>query len=66
MELAIELPHALGGSVPQVASPIRLSETPVEYRWPPPLLGEHTAQVLQELLGLSSEEVALLSAEGVL
>ncbi|KPB77237.1 CaiB/BaiF CoA transferase family protein [Pseudomonas cannabina] len=64
--LAIELPHALGGSVPQVASPIRLSETPVEYRWPPPLLGEHTAQVLQELLGLSSEEVALLSAEGVL
>ncbi|KAA8696313.1 CaiB/BaiF CoA transferase family protein [Pseudomonas cannabina] len=64
--LAIELPHALGGSVPQVASPIRLSETPVEYRWPPPLLGEHTAQVLHELLGLSSEEVALLSAEGVL
>ncbi|RMO87946.1 L-carnitine dehydratase/bile acid-inducible protein F [Pseudomonas syringae pv. philadelphi] len=64
--LAIELPHALGGRVPQVASPIRLSDTPVEYRRAPPLLGEHTAQVLHELLGLSSEEVALLGAEGVL
>ncbi|KPC31409.1 L-carnitine dehydratase/bile acid-inducible protein F [Pseudomonas syringae pv. cilantro] len=64
--LAIELPHALGGSVPQVASPIRLSETPVEYRRAPPLLGEHTAQVLHELLGLSSEEIALLGAKGVL
>jgi crotonobetainyl-CoA:carnitine CoA-transferase CaiB-like acyl-CoA transferase len=40
--LAIELPHALAGMVPQVASPIRLSETPVEYRYAPPLLGEHT------------------------
>ncbi len=37
--LAIELPHALAGKVPQVASPIRLSETPVEYRRAPPLLG---------------------------
>src|SRR3546814_13686993 len=40
--LAMELPHALAGKVPQVASPIRLSETPVEYRNAPPLLGEHT------------------------
>lgn len=64
--LAIELPHALGGKVPQVASPIRLSETPVEYRRAPPMLGEHTAQVLEELLGLGSDEVASLRAAGVL
>ncbi|WP_183138550.1 CaiB/BaiF CoA transferase family protein [Pseudomonas coronafaciens] len=64
--LAIELPHALGGRVAQVASPIRLSETPVEYRRAPPLLGEHTDQVLQALLGMSSEEVASLRADGVL
>ncbi|WP_174518510.1 MULTISPECIES: CaiB/BaiF CoA transferase family protein [Pseudomonas syringae group] len=64
--LAIELPHALGGRVAQVASPIRLSETPVEYRRAPPLLGEHTDQVLQALLGMSSEEVASLRAGGVL
>nr|WP_304665582.1 CaiB/BaiF CoA-transferase family protein [Pseudomonas tremae] len=64
--LAIELPHALGGRVAQVASPIRLSETPVEYHRAPPLLGEHTDQVLQALLGMSSEEVASLRAGGVL
>src|SRR5690606_5167552 len=45
--LAMSLPHALGGSARSVASPIRLSETPVEYRYAPPLLGEHTTEVLQ-------------------
>ncbi|KPW42506.1 L-carnitine dehydratase/bile acid-inducible protein F [Pseudomonas syringae pv. apii] len=64
--LAIELPHALGGKVPQVASPIRLSETPVEYRRAPPMLGEHTSVVLEELLGLGGDEVASLRAAGVL
>ena len=52
--LAIELPHVLAGLVPQVASPIRLSETPVEYRNAPPLLGEHTQEVLQRVLGLTA------------
>lgn len=63
--LAIELPHPLGGCVAQVASPIRLSETPVEYRHAPPLLGEHTAQVLGELLGLAESKVAALREAGV-
>ncbi|MEE4920284.1 CaiB/BaiF CoA-transferase family protein [Pseudomonas alliivorans] len=64
--LAIELPHALGGRVAQVASPIRLSETPVEYRRAPPLLGEHTSEVLQALLGMSEAEVVALKSAGVL
>lgn len=64
--LAIELPHALGGRVAQVASPIRLSETPVEYRRAPPLLGEHTSEVLQALLGMSEDEVVALKGAGVL
>ncbi|WP_197675289.1 CaiB/BaiF CoA transferase family protein [Pseudomonas viridiflava] len=64
--LALELPHALGGRVAQVASPIRLSETPVEYRRAPPMLGEHTSQVLQELLGMSGDEVVALREAGVL
>ncbi|MBX8483251.1 CaiB/BaiF CoA-transferase family protein [Pseudomonas cichorii] len=64
--LAIEMPHALGGSVAQVASPIRLSETPVEYRRAPPLLGEHTQEVLQSILGLKAEEVLALREAGVL
>jgi crotonobetainyl-CoA:carnitine CoA-transferase CaiB-like acyl-CoA transferase len=64
--LALSIPHPLAGSVPQVASPIRLSETPVEYRQAPPLLGEHTEAVLSELLGLDEQAVRQLRAAGVL
>jgi crotonobetainyl-CoA:carnitine CoA-transferase CaiB-like acyl-CoA transferase len=64
--LKVELPHSLGGTVPQVASPIRLSATPVEYRSAPPLLGEHTLEVLTGLLGLSNSEVDALREAGVL
>ena len=64
--LRFELPHALAGSVPQVASPIRLSATPIQHRNAPPLLGEHTEQVLQQWLGLSAEQIAGLRAAGVL
>ncbi|MNY69969.1 formyl-coenzyme A transferase [compost metagenome] len=52
--------------VPQVASPIRLSETPVEYRFAPPLLGEHTLEVLQRVLGLDAGAVSAFKASGVL
>ncbi|MBS9763546.1 CaiB/BaiF CoA transferase family protein [Pseudomonas mosselii] len=64
--LAVDVPHPLAGSVPQVASPIRLSETPVEYRQAPPLLGEHTEAVLGDVLGLDGEAVQRLRAAGVL
>lgn len=64
--LAIELPHALGGTVPLVASPIRLSETPVQYRRAPPLLGEHTQAVLRDVLGMSDEAIAVLREAQVL
>lgn len=64
--LQVDLPHQLGGTVPQVASPIRLSATPVEYRRAPPLLGEHTSEVLTGVLGLSSADIAALSEAGVL
>lgn len=63
--LAMQLPHALAGLVPQVASPIRLSKTPVEYRNAPPLLGEHTQQVLEQVLGLKAATVEALRRSGV-
>ncbi len=63
--LAMTLPHTLSGSVPQVASPIRLSDTPVEYRHAPPLLGEHTDEVLERVLGLQAIEVDTLRQAGV-
>ncbi|AZL66323.1 CaiB/BaiF CoA transferase family protein [Pseudomonas oryziphila] len=64
--LAVNIPHPLAGNVPQVASPIRLSETPVEYRQAPPLLGEHTEAVLRDVLGLDAMAVHELRAAGVL
>ncbi|MGC7837871.1 CaiB/BaiF CoA transferase family protein [Pseudomonas wayambapalatensis] len=64
--LKVDVPHPLAGSVPQVASPIRLSETPVEYRRAPPLLGEHTEAVLLDVLGLDAGAVQLLRSAGVL
>lgn len=63
--LAMQLPHVLAGLVPQVASPIRLSKTPVEYRNAPPLLGEHTRQVLEQVLGLKAATVEALRRSGV-
>ncbi|SEK22322.1 Crotonobetainyl-CoA:carnitine CoA-transferase CaiB [Atopomonas hussainii] len=62
--LKVEMPHAVG-SVPQVASPLRLSASPVDYRLPPPQLGEHSAQVLARVLGLSAAEIAALQGNGV-
>lgn len=65
-QLALTLAHPLAGSVAQVASPIRLSRTPVEYRRAPPLLGEHTDEVLGQLLGLDQEALGRLRASQVI
>ncbi|NQD93478.1 CoA transferase [Pseudomonas sp. CrR25] len=64
--LRIELPNGLGSTTSLVASPLRLSATPVEYRNAPPLLGEHTEQVLTRHLGLSPAQIAALHQAGVL
>jgi len=62
----IELEHPVAGKLPMVASPMRFSSTPLEYRRAPPLLGQHTDEVLRELLGRSDTEIAKLRADGVL
>jgi crotonobetainyl-CoA:carnitine CoA-transferase CaiB-like acyl-CoA transferase len=64
--LKIAMPHPLAGEVPLVASPIRMSETPVEYRRPPPLLGQHTREVLVQRLGLDKKQLDALAAAGVI
>lgn len=62
--IKLDIPHALGGTCPTVASPLRFSETPVEYNLGPPLLGQHTDQVLMQLLGKSEAEVQSLKQAG--
>ena len=59
--MKLNLPHASAGQAPVGASPLRLSASPVQYRHAAPLLGEHTGQVLRELLGLSDEEISNLT-----
>ncbi|HYD30855.1 MAG TPA: CaiB/BaiF CoA-transferase family protein [Azospirillaceae bacterium] len=64
--LRIDLPHPEAGTVPTVASPIRLSASPVEYRMAPPTLGAHTDEVLTDLLGLPADAIARLHEQGVI
>jgi formyl-CoA transferase len=63
--LRVDMPHPTGGVAPLVASPMRLSATPVEYRHAPPLLGQHNEEVLKGLLGKSDGELAALKAAGI-
>ena len=63
--IRIELEHGAGGMLPLVASPMRFSQTPIEYRRAPPLLGEHTEEVLRTL-GKSPEDIARLRAAKVI
>jgi len=58
--LTISMPHAGSGELDLVASPLRLEKTPPEYRHAPPLLGQHTSEILYDVLGLDAEEVATL------
>jgi crotonobetainyl-CoA:carnitine CoA-transferase CaiB-like acyl-CoA transferase len=58
--------HPLTPDLRLVSSPIKLSVTPVRTDLPPPLLGQHTDEVLGELLALGAEEIAALRAQGVL
>ncbi|MBM3368204.1 MAG: CoA transferase [Betaproteobacteria bacterium] len=64
-KLRVDLPHPLGGTASLVASPLRLSKTPVEYRLAPPTLGQHNQEVLQGLLGKSQVEIEKLKAGGI-
>lgn len=64
--LQIAMPHPQAGTVPLVASPIRLSDTPVTYRHTPPQLGQHTDAVLTRHLGLSPTQLQTYKDHGVL
>ena len=63
--LRVDMPHALGGVAPVVASPMRFSETPVEYRISPPLLGAYNEEIYQGLLGKSAAEMEKLKGAGI-
>ena len=65
-EMRIEMEHQRAGKVALVGSPMKFSQSPVEYNQAPPTLGEHNSEILGELLGLSEQERLQLAKEGVI
>jgi formyl-CoA transferase len=63
--MKIEVEHPLAGAMPLVANPIKYSRTPIRYDAPPPLLGEHTDEILSGLLGKSAADIDALRAKKI-
>lgn len=61
----LELDHPLAGRMPGIANPMRLSKCPMCYDRAPPLLGEHTVEILRDVLGISPAEISTLRETGV-
>ena len=67
-DMKISVPHPLSGSgtTELIGNPIKFSRTPVTYRRPPPYLGQHTEEVLQEMLGLTPADIETLRRDGII
>jgi crotonobetainyl-CoA:carnitine CoA-transferase CaiB-like acyl-CoA transferase len=66
--MKIEMAHSLAGAgaVDLIGNPLKLSQTPVAYRTAPPFLGQHTDEVLEELLGLDASARQRLRENGII
>jgi len=64
--MQIQLPHAVAGEVTLVGSPMKFSETPIKHEMPPPALGQHTQEILTQLLGKTKADIEHLTREGVI
>ena len=64
--MLVELEHPTAGKVSLAGSPLKLSRTPVRLDDPPPLLGQHTEELLKDYLGYTPAEIARLRDEDVI
>ena len=67
-EMEISMAHRLAGEggVSLIGNPLKMSETPVTYRRAPPTLGQHTDEILEELLGMGEDERRALRADNLI
>ena len=65
-EMVVEMSHGSGETVKVIANPVKLSATPPSYRSAPPVLGEHTEDVLASVLKMSASDIAALKEKGIL
>ncbi len=65
-EMVVEMTHGSGETVKVIANPVKLSATPPSYRSAPPVLGEHTEDVLASVLKMSASDIAALREKGIL
>ncbi len=67
-EMVVQMDHKKTGKAPLklIANPIKMEQTPPTYRMAPPLLGEHTDEILSEKIGLSKSEIINLKDKGII
>jgi len=63
--MLLRIAHPAAGSVPQVASPMKFTEAPLSFDRPPPLIGQHTQEILREI-GLDAGQIEALAAQGII
>jgi len=64
-EMVVEMAHGSGETVKVISNPVKLSATPPSYRSAPPVLGEHTQNVLTDVLKISAADIAALKEKGI-
>jgi crotonobetainyl-CoA:carnitine CoA-transferase CaiB-like acyl-CoA transferase len=64
--MRLEVPHPTAGTLPLVASPLNLPTAPPQVRYPPPLLGQHSTEILQEVLNCDPATIDALRAGAVI
>lgn len=65
-DMVVEVKHPSAGKIKLAGIPIKLSHTPALIKTPPPLLGEHTNEILSDLLGYNKEKISRLRKEKVI
>ncbi len=65
-EMIVEIDHPIAGRQAMPNSPLKFSQTPIQLQRPAPLLGQHTEEVLRDMLDLGTDEITGLRADGVI